>query len=100
VLKGVRQLQHRQLALAAADDVDPVPENHLRGVRGVRTADDDRHVELALDANGQLLNRMVNAGECRERDQPGIIFANRADEVWGVRDEQEVGFVAVGFQDA
>ena len=65
----------------------------------MRTADDDRDVEVLLDLDRELLDRMVHAGQRGKRDQPGIVFADGADEIGRVRDEQQLCVVAVGFED-
>ncbi len=53
-LHGIGQLQHRQLAFAAADDVDTRAEDHVGRVRRMGTADDDRDVQPLLDEDRQL----------------------------------------------
>lgn len=96
----IGKLEQGQLALAAADDVDAGPVDHVGRIRRVRPADDDRDVEVLLDLDGQLLEGVADAGQRGERDQPGVVACDGADEVRRVRDEEQISLVPIGLQDA
>ena len=61
--------------------------------------DDDRDVEVLLDHDGKVFERPVHARQGGERNQTGVVRANRADQVRRMGNEQEVGLVPVGLQD-
>ena len=66
----------------------------------MRPADDDRNVQMLLDLDGKLLERVVDAGQRGERDQAGVVACDGADEVRRVRDEEQIGLVPICLQDA
>ena len=57
-------------------------------------------LQRLLDLQRQALNRMVHAGERRKRDQARVVRPDRADQIRSVGDEQQIGLVPVGLQDA
>src|SRR5262249_40582599 len=66
----------------------------------MRPTHNDGDVELLLDLHRQLFQRVMHAGQRRERDQPRVVGLDGADQVGRVGDEEEVGLMTVRFQDA
>jgi hypothetical protein len=100
MLHRLGELQHRQLAFAAADDVDARTIDHVRRVRRVRTADDDGDVEVLLDLDRERLERVMHARQRREGDEPGVVGFDGPHQIRCVGNQQQVGLVSIRLQDA
>jgi len=98
VLERIGKLEHRQLSLAATDDVDPRSIDHLGRIRRMRAADDDRNIDMLFQRDDERFDRMVHACQSGERDESRIVAPDGPNQVWRVGDEQQIGLVPVSFQ--